>query len=369
MDLAKRAGMSKNGALSQRGPRSEFKLTVDLDNRSRHLLRSLIAHYIRSGEPVGSRTLARQSGLKLSPATIRNVMADLEDAGLIHSPHTSAGRVPTDQGYRMFVDTLVTLSPVEDKTYRQIETRLKEPLPASEVVNSASDLLSALTSFVGMVTVPKPERFVFKHIDFVAISDRQILVILVFQDGEVQNRIIHTRRRFDASQLERAANFLNEEYAGLLLADIRRRLIADLEQARRQMDDIMRDTIEFAGHAFSTKEGGDFVVSGQSNLLSVHEFSNIDKLRNIFDAIQHKSDILHLLEESVNADGVRIFIGEESGSEALGGCSLVTAPYALDGRVVGVLGVIGPTRMAYDRVISVVETTAQVLGSVLNQNR
>jgi heat-inducible transcriptional repressor len=340
----------------------------ELNNRARLLLRTLIGQYIRSGEPVGSRTLARHSGLNLSSATVRNVMADLEEEGFIASPHTSAGRVPTDQGYRFFVDSLLTLNPVEQDTYETIESHLSEPQPVSGVVNNASDVLSLLTSFVGVVTVPRREQFAFKHIDFVGLDEHQVLVILVFHDGEVQNRIIQTRQRYSAAELERGANFLNTEYAGLLLADIRQRLVADLDSARRQMDAIMRNTIEMASQAFTTSSDADVVVSGQNNLMHCNEFGDVNKLRNIFEAIQQKQGILHLLEESVLADGVRLFIGEESGSNALEECSLVAAPYTLNGRVIGVLGVIGPTRMAYDRVISVVDATARILGSVLNHD-
>jgi heat-inducible transcriptional repressor len=341
----------------------------DISSRARHLLRTLVARYIQDGQPVGSRSLARQSGLSLSPATIRNVMADLEHAGLISSPHTSAGRVPTVQGYRFFVDTLLTVAPVEAGTYREIETRLTTPHPASHVVSSASDLLSMLTSFVGVVTVPKREQFAFRHIDFVHISDGQLLVILVFQDNEVQNRIIHCKRPYSVAELERAANFLNTEYAGLLLGEIQQRLVADLVTARQQMDRIMSTAIDIARNAFTAESGTDVVVSGQTNLMDCDDLSDVEQLKGIFDMIQQKQDILQLLDECVSADGVRLFIGEESGSNALDSCSLVTAPYTVDGRSVGVLGVIGPTRMAYDRIISVVEATAEILGSALNQKR
>ena len=343
--------------------------TQDLNGRARHLLRTLVANYIQEGQPVGSRSLARHSGLSLSAATIRNVMADLEDAGLVSSPHTSAGRIPTVQGYRFFVDTLLKVVPVEAGTYQQIETRLTRPRPASKVASSASDLLSMLTSFVGVVTLPKREQFAFRHIDFVHISETQLLVILVFQDNEVQNRIIHCKRSYSVAELERAANFLNTEFSGLLLGEIRRRLIADLVTARQQMDQIMNAAIDIAKNAFANDAATEVVVSGQTNLMNCDDLSDVEQLKRIFDKIQHQQDMLQLLDECVSADGVRLFIGEESGSEALDSCSLVTAPYSVDGQTVGVLGVIGPTRMAYDRVISVVEATAEILGSALNQKR
>lgn len=343
--------------------------TQDISGRARHLLRTLVASYIHDGLPVGSRSLARQSGLSLSPATIRNVMADLEHAGFVSSPHISAGRVPTVQGYRFFVDTLLTIVPVEAGTYQQIETQLTAPRPASKVASSASDLLSMLTSFVGVVTVPKREQFAFRHIDFVHISETQLLVILVFQDNEVQNRIINCKRQYSVAELERVANFLNAEYAGLLLGDIRQRLVADLVTARQQMDRIMSSAIDIANNAFTAESAAEVVISGQTNLMACDDLSDVEQLKAIFDKMQHQQDMLQLLDDCVSADGVRLFIGEESGSNALDSCSLVTAPYSVDGRAVGVLGVIGPTRMAYDHVISVVEATAEILSSALNQKR
>lgn len=339
----------------------------DINKRARHLLEILVAQYIRDGKPVGSRTLSRQSGLSLSPATIRNVMADLEDAGLIAAPHTSAGRIPTSQGYRFFVDTLVTAD--ERRGAREVESSMVDSSGTSKAVESASNLLSALTNFVGVVTVPKRESFAFRHIDFVTLSDTQVLAILVFADGEVQNRLLITERRFSQPELERAANFLNSEYSGMRLPEIKARLVDHMAASKQQMDELMQAAIDVARNAFSKGQRADVVVSGQTNLMQHADFGDLNKLRTLFEAFQEKREILFLLEECVGADGVRLFIGEESGSEALDACSVVSAPYQAGNEVVGVLGVIGPTRMAYDHVISVVEATADVLSSILNQKR
>ncbi len=339
-----------------------------LNVRARHLLRTLIARYIEQGRPVGSRTLARHSGLSLSPATVRNVMADLEDSGYIHAPHTSAGRVPTVAGYRFFVDTLITLNPLESRTSAEIQEKLKDQHPVSHVIDEASELLSMLTNFVGVVTVPKREGFGFRRIEFVPIDRRQLLAILVFQDGEVENRILETEREYDAAELERAANYLNREFAGCSLMEIKRRLVEELIAARREMDDLMRAAIDLAESAFAPSVAGDVVVSGQTRLMGYDDLSDVDKLKTLFDAFQEKREILDLLQRCVDCDGVQLFIGEESESTALKSCTLVGAPYQFQGKVVGVLGVIGPTRMAYERVISVVDTTAKILTSVLNQS-
>lgn len=340
---------------------------MDLNDRARHLLQVLVSQYIRDGKPVGSRTLSRQSGLDLSAATIRNVMADLEEAGLVSSPHTSAGRVPTHQGYRFFVDTLVTVDAAQ--SYDEVEDGLAESEGTTAAIKQASSVLSALTSLVGVVTVPKRDSFAFRHIDFVALSEKQVLAILVFADGEVQNRLLNTDQVFDAATLERAANYLNREFSGLRLPEIKQRLVRQMAQSRRELDELMAAAIDVASSAFSSRQREDVVVRGEANLLQYSDLSDLDALPNLFEAFQQKREILYLLEECVSADGVRLFIGEESGSDALGNCSLVSAPYQIDEEVVGVVGVIGPTRMAYDRVISVVQATAGVLTSVLNQPR
>ncbi len=340
-----------------------------LDARARRLLRALIAQYIRDGQPVGSRTLARQSGLDVSPATIRNVMADLEEIGLVAAPHTSAGRIPTTQGYRVFVDSLLEVQPLADQELKRLRAEITPGNGTTqELLQSVSGLLSAATRFVGLVTVPKREAFAFRHIDFVALGGNRVLVILVFTDNEVQNRVIQTPRAFSASELEQAANYLNAHYAGLGLAQIRQRLVTELEQARRAMDAGMQATIQMAGSALDIGPGEGMLVSGQTNLMGVQELADLERLRDLFEAFNQKRELLQLLDGCIHAHGVRLFIGEESGLSPLESCSVVTAPYGTDGRVLGVLGVIGPTRMAYERVIPMVQAAAQLLSGALNRD-
>lgn len=337
-----------------------------LDARSRHLLRTLIARYISDGEPVGSRTLARQSGLDLSPATIRNVLADLEELGLIAAPHTSAGRIPTAQGYRVFVDRLLEVEPLASPDLETIRRELPATASTQDLVASASTLLSGITHFVGLVTVPRREQFAFRHIDFLPLAARRVLVILVFADHEVQNRVVDLPRDYAPGELEQVANFLNTHYAGSSLDEIRGRLVADLEAARHDMDRLMATTIHIADAALRSDRGEDMLVSGQTNLMGVQDLANLERLRELFEAFTRKRELLRLLEQCQHADGVRLFIGDESGVAPLDQCSVIAAPYRSQGKVLGVLGVIGPTRMAYDRVIPVVSATAQVLSGMLN---
>ncbi len=348
------------------GWRQDGPVSAALNNRAQVLLKALIGRYIKDGQPVGSKLLAGRGGLDLSPATIRNVMAELERYGYLSAPHTSAGRVPTTQGYRFFVDTMLTAQPVPQLQREEIRLTLSEQPASRDAVSTASSLLSELTSFVGVVTTPRRESFVFRHIDFVAMNGEQVLVILVFDDGEVQNRVIATHRPLSPAELEQAANFLNREFAGRLLGDIKHSLVSDMANARKEMDRLMQAAIDMAQSAFSDAPDKDVVVSGQTNLMACQDLANVEKLKALLDTIQQKSDLMRLLDECVQAEGVRLFIGEESGHQALGDVSLVSAPYTIDGEVVGVLGVIGPTRMAYDRVISVVETTARALGKALD---
>ncbi len=340
-----------------------------LDARSRHLLRSLIGRYIREGEPVGSQTLARHAGLDVSPATIRNILADLEDAGLLTSPHTSAGRVPTAQGYRVFVDSLLQLRPLPDTELARLRHELPAGSGTQSLLGNASELLSAMSHFVGVVSVPRREQFAFRHIDFVPLDAQRVLAILVFADNDVQNRIIQTRRQFDAGELERVSNYLNHHFAGRPLADIRTTLVRDLKAARSEMEVLLASTVELAEQAF-VASGDDVLLAGQTRLMGVQDLSDLDRLRELFEAFARKREILQLLERTLRAPGVRIFIGEETGLAPLEGMSLITAPYraggAAGGQVLGVLGVIGPTRMAYERVIPVVQAAADVLGAAID---
>ncbi len=351
---------------------------TQLDPRARQLLRALIAQYIADGQPVGSRTLAKNSGLDLSPATIRNVMADLEEIGLLAAPHTSAGRIPTAQGYRVFVDSLLELKPLDAPQMDALRRELPTQAPTQDLLSGVSSLLSDVTHFVGVVTVPKREEFPFRHIDFVALGGSRVLVILVFADNAVQNRVITTQHVYAPNELEQVSNFLNANYAGLRMSEIREHLKREMRETSQRLHQLMVAAADVTQQAFSDQRpsdqrfpdagGADMLVTGQINLMGSQGLSDMDRLRELFDAFQRKRDLLILLENCSRAEGVRLFIGEESGFNALDGCSLVTAPYGVEGRVLGVLGVIGPTRMAYQRVIPVVQATAQILSGALNQS-
>jgi heat-inducible transcriptional repressor len=335
-----------------------------LDPRARQLLRTLIGRHIRDGEPVGSQTLARHAGLDVSPATIRNILADLEEAGLLSSPHTSAGRVPTAQGYRVFVDSLLQVKPLREQELVRLRGELTGAGGHQSLLGSASELVSAMTRFVGVVSVPRREQLAFRHIDFVPLDGQRVMAIIVFADHEVQNRIFQTRRSFDAAELERVANYLNQHCAGRPMAVVRATLVEELRHARDEMEALLAQTMELAEQALVPADE-DMVLAGQNRLIGVQDLSDLDRLRELFEAFSRKREILQLLERTLHAPGVRIFIGEETGLAPLEGVSLVTAPYAAGGRTLGVLGVIGPTRMAYDRVIPVVQATADLLGAAL----
>ena len=337
-----------------------------LGPRARQLLRTLIARHIRDGEPVGSQTLARHSGLDVSAATIRNILADLEEQGLLAAPHASAGRVPTAQGYRVFVDSLLQVQPLSNAEMARLRAELAAGGGTQSLLGSASELVSAMTHFVGVVSVPRREQFAFRHIDFVPLGGQRVMAILVFSDNDVQNRIIQTRRVYGAQDLERVANYLNAQFAGRPVADIRATLVRELQDERSEMEALFSHTIELAEQALAPGGDEDMLLAGQTRLIGVQDLSDLDRLRELFEAFARKREILQLLERTVHAPGVRIFIGEETGLAPLEGVSLVTAPYASAGRVLGVVGVIGPTRMAYDRVIPVVQATADLLGAALN---
>ena len=337
-----------------------------MSDRNRHLLKVLVEQYIRDGQPVGSRNLARNAGLNLSPATIRNVMADLEELGLIRSPHTSAGRVPTAQGYRFFVDTLLTVAPLGPNEVRKLRHSLHPDLDTQGLVASASSLLSGVTRMAGVVMVPRRELMVLRHVEFLSLSDSRVLVILVLNEHEVQNRVIHTDRPYTAAELQEAANYLNATYAGHDLHLLRKELLAGMQNDQERMNRMMVTALEVAEKAIAAPEtGDDYVMAGEANLLQFEELSATEQLRRLFEAFTQKRDILNLLDRCLHAQGIQIFIGEETGRESLGEVSVVTAPYSVDGQVLGVLGVIGPTRMAYERVIPVVDVTARLLGAAL----
>jgi heat-inducible transcriptional repressor len=334
-----------------------------LDKRAQTLLKTLIERYIVEGQPVGSRTLSRHSGLELSPATIRNVMSDLEELGFIASPHTSAGRIPTALGYRLFVDSLLTVKPLASAEISELTGSMQLSQP-QQAINAASQLLSQLTQFAGVVIVPRQQKRI-RQIEFLTLSDKRVLLILVTMDGDVQNRILHTQRDYSPSELTEAANFLNQNYAGQDLEQIRNNLRTELSQLRSDMSELM--TAAVAAGEDTKGNGTQYIISGERNLLGVEDlYSNMSRLRQLFDMFDQKTSLAHLLELSNRAEGVQVFIGGESGIAPLDECSVVTAPYEVNGEVIGTLGVIGPTRMAYERVIPIVDITARLLSNALS---
>jgi heat-inducible transcriptional repressor len=344
-----------------------------LSERAAHLFRALVERYIRDGQPVGSRTLSRELAWDLSPATIRNVMADLEDMGLIFSPHTSSGRVPTPLGYRFFIDTLLQIKPLQQQEEDLLRQRFKTYLPlslnAKTVLARTSDLLSEMTRFAGVVMLPRRRAKVLRHIEFLVLGKHRVLAILVLNDGEVQNRLIETTWDYSTAELERVSQYLNGVFGGRSVEQVRTALLQELQETRRDFDQLLQWAMTTTSQALDdvAAEQGDLVLTGQTNLMDVDELCRVDKLRELFVAFNEKQDILGLLDQALNGEGVQIFIGGESGYSVFDDCSVVAAPYGLDGEVIGVLGVIGPTRMSYDRVIPIVDLTAQLLGSALHQ--
>ncbi len=342
-----------------------------LSERAQLLLKALIESYIRDGQPVGSRALSRDSGLSLSSATIRNVMADLEDLGFVASPHTSAGRIPTDKGYRLFVDSLLKLKPLQHEEVEEIERRLREASNGRALLQTVSQMLSSVSHMAGLVTLPNPHYVALSQIEFIGLSENRALAIMVMNNGEVQNRVVQLDRRHSGEELRRAANYLNEAFAGRSLPDVRAMLVRQLQETRQHMNQLMQDAIQVAQKVFDAKpdEQVEYVIAGETNLMGFAELGNVDRLRRLFEAFNEKHDILRLLDNCLRAQGIQIFIGQESGYQILDDVSLVAAPYLLDNQVVGVLGIIGPTRMAYERVIPIVDVTAKLLGSALNARK
>ena len=335
-----------------------------LDPRAAHLLKTLVEHYIAEGQPVGSRQLSRHSGLDLSPATVRNVMADLEEAGFVASPHTSAGRVPTPKGYRFFVDSLIVVKPLEQREIHRLEGELVADRP-QQLVNTAAQLLSQLTQFAGVVMTPRREPGL-RHLEFLRLGDRRVLLIVVTSEGDVQNRILHTDRPYTHAQLVEATNYFNQHFAGQSIPAIRAGLADELKRLSGDIAALMSTAIDAGAGAL---EGGETVVlAGERNLLSSEGvLSSMERMRKLFDLFERKTSLLHLLDASQRAEGVRIYIGGESGLAPLDEMSVVTARYEVDGRLIGTLGVIGPTRMAYERVIPIVDVTAKLLSNAMAQ--
>ena len=333
-----------------------------LDDRAKLLLKALVERYIADGQPVGSRTLSRASGLDLSPATIRNVMSDLEELGLIASPHTSAGRIPTARGYRLFVDTMLTVQ------RGQIGTPSLAHDQPQKVISNAANLLSSLSQFVGVVIAPK-RTSVFRHIEFLRLSERRLLVIIVSPEGDVQNRVIFTEVDYTPSQLVEAANYLNSNYVGLAIEQVRERLKNEVDSLRVEIASLMNAAVAANTEAM-TEAQDEVIISGERNLLSVSDFSNdMGHLRRAFDLFEQKAQLMRLLDVTGQAEGVRIFIGGESQVVPFEDLSIVSAPYEVDGQVVGTLGVVGPTRMAYDRMIQIVDITSKLVSNALSHHK
>ena len=331
---------------------------MEIDTRTQHLLKTLINHHIIDGQPVGSKTLTASSGLELSSASIRNIMKDLEDAGFISSPHTSAGRVPTQKGYRFFVDSLVTMKSPNKSDLDMLQNSLNTS-NTKELINITADTLSSLTNFAGVVMLPKAKKISFKHIEFLNLSKTRILVIIVTSDGSVQNRVLDTQEEYDQSTLIEASNFFNEHYKDLDINLIKEKIIEELSTMKKNMTSLMSAAVELS---INPKLDENLILAGQRNLLDTVDLSqNVKSIKKIIELFEKKTSLLQLLEKSHHSSGMQIFIGEESGYQALDECSIVTAPYQSDGEVIGILGVIGPTRMAYERVIPIVDITAKML--------
>lgn len=351
---------------------TEHRDQARLNERAQQLLKVLIESYIRDGQPVGSRSLSRDSGMSLSSATIRNVMADLESYGFVSSPHTSAGRVPTPKGYRFFIDTLLQVRPLDGAAADELRTQLQSAEDSRSLVSMASQLLSNVTQMAGVVSLQVAPVASLTHIEFLPLSEQRVLAILVFDDREVQNRVVHLDRNVAAEDLRRAAAVLNEQFRGRTLEQVRQELIDQLSEMRERLNQGMVDTISVAQQLFVTgprRTDKELVIAGETKLMGFAELSSVEKLKGLFEAFDEKRAILQLLDLSLGGQGVQIFIGRESGYQILDDCSVVTAPYSADNGSLGVIGVIGPTRMAYERVIPVVDLTAKLLGAALNSRR
>lgn len=337
-----------------------------LDDRAQLVFKLLVEQYIAEGTPVPSRVLATQPGVEVSPATVRNILADLESQGLVRSPHTSAGKIPTNRGLRFFVDSLLRVQPLDEERVRTLQGELNPDLSPTQLVETASDLLSHLTRMTCVITLPRRDQVALRHVEFLPLSGSRVLVILVLNDREVQNRVIHTSREYDESELNQAANYINREFGGLSLLKVREGLLDSMQADKDRMDSLMQTALDVASRAFEEGEesAGQLVVAGETNLLDI---GDTDQVRRLFDAFSRKSGILHLLDRCLDSQGIQLFIGEESGYRLLDELSLVTAAYESQGRLAGVLGVVGPTRMAYQDVIPVVDVTARVLSAAMNQ--
>lgn len=351
--------------MKKQTPTENAPSKAGLNDRAQVLLRVLIEKYISDGNPVGSKALARDSGLQLSAATIRNVLSDLENAGLIRSPHTSAGRVPTDLGYRMFVDSMVQVRPLQQNMVETLKLQFNRDQASSEVLATASDILSEATQMTSIVMLPRREQQHLRQVEFLPLSDNRILAITIINEAEVENRILHMQRSYSQDELQRVANFLNAAFAGRDVNTVRTNLVEELQKARHDVYEFMGQVVDMAERLFPEKADTDLLVKGEANLLNLGETTDMEKLRLLFEAFRHKRDILDLLDQCMSAQRMQIFIGAESGRQVLEDCSIITSPYTVDGQIAGVLGVVGPVRMQYERVIPMVDITAKLLGSAL----
>ena len=336
-----------------------------LNDRAQLLLKTLIERYISDGQPLGSRALLQYSGLEVSPATIRNVMADLEELGLIQSPHTSSGRIPTALAYRLFIDTMLVTQPLEQARLQHMESQLQPDNP-SRLIAQASNLLSELTHYTGVVATAKRSAITVRQIEFLRLSEKRVLLIIVMPDGEVENRVLLLERDYTQSQLTEAGNFLNQNYIGCSFSQIRDRLHGELQQLHQDMSALMAAALA-AGDAAEAKQADDYVISGEHNLLHVTDLSaDMNQLRGLFNLFEQKTELLQLLDAGRRGHGIHIFVGTESGLSPLEGCSVITAPYAADGKIIGTLAVVGPKRMNYERIVPIVDITARLLGNALS---
>ena len=338
-----------------------------LNERAAILLKQLVASYINDGQPVGSKKLAQDAGLDISPATIRNVMCGLEKKGLVIAPHTSAGRIPTEQGLRLFVDNLLEVQPIEDQLIDRMQAQLDPDMEMSELVNHASQLVSEMTQMAGIVSVPKQTNARLRHIEFLPLPEKRILAIMVTNEKDVQNKVLHLDREYTADELQHAANYLNQKFTGQDVHQIRDCLLLDLDRTRQDVDSVMKTAVEVADKALSGNQmkQPDFIVQGETNLVRYNNNTDRQQLQHLFEMFDRKREMLGLFDRCVQSEGVKIYIGHEAGFAGFGDCSVITAPYSVAGKAVGVLGVIGPARMNYHQVIPVVDITAKLLGDAL----
>lgn len=339
-----------------------------IDERAQQLFKLLVEQYLDEGVPVGSKKLAEASAIAVSSATVRNIMADLDIRGLVSSPHTSAGKVPTDKGLRLFIDSLISVQPLNAEVEQNFREEFSEVISPKELVESAAKLLSRVSHLAGLVTIPRPEQVELRQVEFLQLGGKQVLAILVVNEREVQNRVITTDRQYSDVELHRAANFINAEFSGYSLSSIRRGVLESMQADKNQVDEYLRTTLDTVMEAFEDKEEQehDYVMTGERNLVEM--LSTLDEVRSLLDAFTSKSAIIHLLDRCIDTEGIQLFIGKESGYQPLDDYSLITAPYEVKGQIAGALGVIGPTRMSYQKLIPLVDVTARLLGSAIQQS-